>query len=163
MLSLIQDFAITLLIIILGHWIYGVADIVAYDFFVDFIVSSKYLILAVGILGSVTVVISAAMFEGLGFSQLTFGISKIFARICQFIITVLSILNIIFYTSMTTNFIRSSGYDIFVVLFLTLVSSCWALRIIDFNFHTKNTLLPVGLFAFMSLLLVEIVWPFFGF
>jgi len=163
MFSLIQDFAITLLIIILGHWIYGVADIVAYDFFVELVVSSKYLYLAIGIFASITVVVSAAVFEGLGFSQLTFGISKILARICQFIITILSILNIIFYASMATNFIRSIGYDIFVVIFLTLVSSCWASRMIDFNFHTKNTLLPVGLFAFMSVLLVEIVWPYFGF
>jgi len=163
MLSLLKDFAITALIMIFGHWIYGVADIVAYDFFIKFIIDNKFNILAIGILGSCSMVISAAMFQSLGLTQVTFMFSKLFARLCQFTITFLSILNIIFYASMKINFIRSSGYDIFVVLFMTLVASCWALRMIDFNFHTKNTLLPVALIAFMSVLFIEIVWPFFGF
>ena len=54
-------------------------------------------------------------------------------------------------------------YDLFIVLILTLGASCWALRMIDFNYHTKNTLLPVGLTAFMSFVLVKYVWPFYGF
>ena len=116
-----------------------------------------------GILGSGAVIISAALFQSLGISQLTFMISKIFARICQFAITFVSILNILFYTSMEMNLIRSAGYDVFIVLFLILGASCWALRMIDFNFHTKNTLLPVGLIGFMSVALVELIWPFYGF
>ena len=163
MLSLTKDFAITALIIIIGHWIYGVADIVAYDFFVELIVENKFKILAMGIFSSGAMVISAAMFQSLGITQVTFLISKLFARLCQFIVTFFSILNIIFYASMKMNLIRSSGYDIFLVLFMTLGASCWALRMIDFNFHTKNTLLPVGLIAFMSVLVIELVWPFFGF
>jgi len=163
MLSLTKDFAITALIIIIGHWIYGVADIVAYDFFVAVIVEKKILILAIGILGSGVMVISAAMFQSLGVTQVTFMISKLFARLSQFTITFFSILNIIFYASMKMNLIRSSGYDIFVVSLITLGASCWALQLIDFNFHTKNILLPVGLIAFMSVLVIEVVWPFFGF
>ena len=160
---LFQDFVITSFVLILGHWIYGVADIVAYDFFVELIVENKFKILAMGIFSSGAMVISAAMFQSLGITQITFLISKLFARLCQFIVTFFSILNIIFYASMKMNLIRSSGYDIFLVLFMTLGASCWALRMIDFNFHTKNTLLPVGLIALMSVLVIEIVWPFFGF
>jgi len=163
MLSLFQDFAITALIFIFGHWIYGVADTVAYDFLINFIVGNTSLFLTIGIVGSGTMVISAAMFQSLGFSQVTFMLGKFFARFCQFSITFLSILNILFYVSMETNFIRSAGYHIFIILFITLGASCWALRTIDFNFHTKNTLQPVGLVAFMSVLFVEFVWPFFGF
>lgn len=163
MISLFQDFAITSLIIILGHWIYGVSDTVAYDFFINFINGNTPLFLTIGIFGSGAMVISAAMFQSLGFSQVTFMISKLFARVCQFCITFLSILNIIFYASMETNFIRSAGYHLFIILFITLGASCWALRTIDFNFHTKNTLQPVGLVAFMSVLFVEFVWPFWGF
>jgi hypothetical protein len=163
MLSLIKDFAITAFIIIFGHWIYGVPDISAYDFFVDFISGNRPLILTIGVFASGAMVTSAAMFQSLGISQVTFLVSKVFARLCQFIINFFSILNIIFYASMEMNLIRSGGYDILVILFITLGASCWALRMIDFNFHTKNTLLPVCLVAFMSVLFIELVWPFFGF
>ena len=163
MFSLTKDFAITALIIMFGHWIYGVADIVAYDFFVEIFIEKRFTILAIGIFGSAAMVISAAMFQSLEITQVTFVISKFFARVCQFTITFFSILNIIFYASLEINFFRSGSYDIFVVLFMTLGASCWALRMIDFNYHTKNTLLPVGLIAFMSAMFVEVAWPLFGF
>ena len=163
MSGLLKDFAITALIMILGHWIYGIADSVAYDFIVDFIADNKILLLATGIFGSGIMLFLAAMFQGLGLSQVTFILSKLFARLSQFFITFFSILNTIFYAAMGQNLLRDIGYDLFIVLILTLGASCWALRMIDFNYHTKNTLLPVGLTAFMSFVLVKYIWPFYGF
>jgi hypothetical protein len=163
MSGLIKDFAITSFIMILGHWIYGITDSVAYDFIVNFIAANKILLIATGILGSGIMLFLAAMFQSLGLSQVTFMLSKLFARLSQFFITFLSILNAVFYAAMGLNLLRDIGYDVFIVLIITLGASCWALRMIDFNYHTKNTLLPVGLIAFMSFVLVKFIWPFYGF
>jgi hypothetical protein len=162
MLSLIKDFAITALIIILNHWIYGVEDVIAYDFVVGFISSKQALFLTIGILGSAALLIFSSM-DGLGLYKITYGLSKLFVRLSQFFITFLCILNIVFYSAMSTNIMRDSGYVLLLALILILGSSCWSLRIIDFNYHTRNALLPIGILAFLSVVLVEYVWPMAGF
>ena len=163
MSDLLKDFSITALIMILGHWVYGIEDIVAYDFLVYYFVSNKTFFLITGFLCSATVMFLAAMFEGLMLSQIAYILGKVFGRVCQFFIIFLSILNVIFYTSLSINFIQNSGYYIVVILALTLGSSCWALRIIDFNHHTKNALVPPYMLVFISVVLVEFIWPYYGF
>jgi len=163
MLGLIKDFAITALIMIFSHWVYGIEDLVSHDFLVDLIAGNKTLFLVIGILGSGTMLLFAAMFQGLGLSQLTFMASKVSARVCQFFITFLCTLNIVFYTSMGINLIRDSGYYILFILIMTLGASCWALNLIDFNHNTRNALMPPYTLAFMSVVLVEYFWPFYGF
>ena len=162
MSGLLKDFAITALIMIFSHWVYGIEDTVAYDFLVEVIVSNKALFVVTGTLGSGTAMFLAAMFQELGLSQVAFLLGKFFARMCQFLITFLSILNIIFYTSLSINLIQNSGYYILILLILTLGASCWALRMIDFNHHTRNALVPAYMLVFMSVVLVEFVWPFYG-
>ena len=162
MLGLIKDFAITSLIIILNHWIYGVEDVIAYDFVVGFISSKQALFLTIGILGSAALLFFSSM-DGLGLYKITYGLSKLFVRLSQFFITFLCILNIVFYSAMSTNLMRDSGYVLLFALILILGSSCWSLRIIDFNYHTRNALLPIGILAFLSVVLVEYVWPIAGF
>ena len=49
MLGLIKDFALTALVIILNHWIYGIEDTIAYDFIADQITRNKNLFIAAGI------------------------------------------------------------------------------------------------------------------
>ena len=163
MLGLIKDFAITALIIILNHWIYGVEDVIAYDFVVGFISSKQAFFLTIGILGSAALLIFSAAFEGLGLYKITYGLSKLFVRLSQLFITFLSILNIAFYMAMDINLMHDGGYVLLLVLVLILGSSCWSLRIIDFNYHTRNALMPVGVLAFLSIMLVRYVWPFYGF
>ena len=163
MLGLIKDFAITALIMIFSHWVYGIEDLVSHDFLVDLIAGNKALFLVIGILGSGTMLVFAAMFQGLGLSQLTFMASSLFARVCQFFIIFLCTLNIVFYTSMGINLIRDSGYYILFILIMTLGASCWALNLIDFNHNTRNALMPPYTLAFMSVVLVEYFWPFYGF
>ena len=47
--GLIKDFALTALIIILNHWVYGIEDTIAYDFTVGFIVKSQAFFMTAGI------------------------------------------------------------------------------------------------------------------
>jgi hypothetical protein len=162
MLGLIKDFAITALIIILNHWIYGIEDALAYDFIVGFISNKQALFLTTGILGSGALLFFSSM-DGLGLYKITYGLSKLFVRLSQFFITFLCILNIVFYSAMGINLMRDSAYVLLFVLILILVSSCWSLRLIDFNYHTRNALLPIGILAFLSVVLVEYVWPMAGF
>ena len=163
MLDLLKDFALTALIIIMGHWIYGISETSAYDSLVLFITANKTRIFTIGFLVSAGTVLFAALFQGLGLSQATFMVSKFFARLCQFFISFISILSIVFYAAMGLNFLRDNGYFLLVIMVLTLGATCWALRMIDFNHHTQNVLLPTCLLAFISVLLVEFIWPFFGF
>ena len=162
MLGLIKDFALTALIIILSHWVYGVEDVIAYDYVIGFITSKQALFLTIGILGSAALLIFSSM-DGLGLYKITYGLSKIFVRLSQFFITFISILNIVFYVAIGENLMRNSGYIFLFVLILIITSSCWSLRMIDFNYHTRNALLPVGILAFLSVVLVWYVWPLSGF
>ena len=161
MLGLIKDFAITSLIIILNHWVYDVEDIIAYDFIVNFITKNHTLFLSTGILGSAGLLIFT-LIEDLGLYKITYGLSKLFVRICQFFITFLCLLNIGFYLVINSNLMRDGGYISLCVLALILGSSCWTLLIIDFNYHTRNSILPVTIIAFMSVILVEFIWPLVG-
>ena len=163
MSDLFKDFAITAFIMIFSHWVYGIEDIIAFDFLVSVIVSNRALFIVTGILGSGTLLFLAAMFQDLILSQVAFMLGKIFARLSQFFITFMSILNIIFYTSMNINLIQNSGYYIVFILVLTLGASCWALRMIDFNHHTRNALVPSYMIIFMSVVLVEFIWPYYGY
>jgi len=161
--GLIKDFALTALIIILNHWVYGVEDTISYEYVVNFIAEKQTLFVATGILGSGALLLSASMFESLGLYKITYGLSKILARVSQSLIIFLAILNIVFYAAMGNNLMRDNGYLLLFSLFLILGASCWSLRIIDFNYHTKNALLPAGMMAFMSVVLVELVWPLLNF
>jgi hypothetical protein len=161
--GLIKDFALTALIIILNHWVYGVEDTISYEYTVNFIAKNQAFFLAAGILGSGALLISSSMFESLGLYKITYGLSKILVRVSQFLITFLAILNIVFYASAGFNLMRDNGYLLLFSLTLILGASCWALRIIDFNYHTKNAMLPVGMLALMSVILVEVVWPLYNF
>ena len=163
MAGLIKDFALTALIIILNHWVYGVEDIISYEFIVNFIARNQTLFLAIGILGSTALVLSSSMFESLGLYKITYALSKILVRVSQFLITFLTILNIVFYAAFGNNLMRDNGYLLLFSLALILGASCWALRIIDFNYHTKNAALPVGILAVISVILVEFIWPFYNF
>jgi len=161
--GLIKDFALTAFIIILNHWFYGVEDTISYDYLVGLITKQQTLFLAVGILGSGGLLLSATVFESLGLYKITYGLSKVLVRLSQFLITFLAILNIVFYAAIGTNLLRDKGYILLFTLFLILGASCWALRIIDFNYHTKNAMVPVGVITVMSIILVEFIWPFYNF
>ena len=161
MIGLIKDFAITALIIILNHWVYGVEDIIAYDFVVDFITRNHTLFLSTGILGSAGLLLFTSL-EGLGLYKVTYGLSRLSVRICQFFIIFLSIINIVFYLAIGMNLMRDSAYFLLFVLILLIGSSCWALRLVDFNHPTSDVLMPVGIIAFMSVILVEYIWPMVG-
>ena len=161
--GLIKDFALTALIIILNHWIYGVEDTISYEFIVNFIEKHRTIFLATGFLGSVALLLSSSMFESLGLYKITYGLSKVLVRVSQFVITFLAILNIVFYAAFGLNLMRDNGYLLLFSVALILGSSCWALRIIDFNYLTKNSVLPVSVLAFLSIILVEFVWPVYNF
>jgi hypothetical protein len=87
MAGLIKDFALTALIIILNHWVYGVEDIISYEFIVNFIARNRTLFIAIGILGSTSLLLSSSMFESLGLYKITYALSKILVRVSQFLIT----------------------------------------------------------------------------
>lgn len=161
--GLIKDFALTAFIIILNHWVYGIEDAIAYKFIVEFIVKYQMLILTLGFLGAGTLLISASMFESLGLYRITYGLSKIIVRVTQFMITFVTVLNIVFYAAIGDNLMRDNGYLMLFALGLILGASCWALRIIDFNHHTQNAVVPVSALTFLSVVLVEFVWPAYGF
>jgi hypothetical protein len=163
MSGIIKDFALTALVIILNHWIYGIEDTIAYEFLVRFIAKNQTLFIASGMVGSVILLISSSMFESLGLYKITYGLSKILIRVSQFLITFLAILNMVFYAALGNNLIRNNGYLLLFALALILGASCWALRIIDFNHPTQNEVLPVGLLAVISIILVEFIWPYYNF
>jgi hypothetical protein len=163
MSGIIKDFALTALVIILNHWIYGIDDTVAYGFMVDFIAKNQRLFIASGLVGSVVLLISSSMFENLGLYKITYGFSKILIRVSQFLITFLSILYIVFYAALGYNLMRDNGYLLLFSLALILGTSCWALRIIDFNHPIRNDVLPVSALFLMSIILVEFLWPYYNF
>ena len=163
MAGLLQDFALAAFIIMLNHWIYGVEDTISYEVIVNFISQKKSLIMAMSFLVSVTLLLSSSLFETMGLYKITYGIGKILIRISQFTITFLAVLNILFYAALDHNLMVDSGYQLLLSLSIVLCSSVWAIRVIDFNYNSQNALVPTGALAFMSILLVEVVWPFFNF
>jgi len=163
MAGLLQDFALAAFIIMLNHWIYGVEDSISYEFIVTFISQKKALIMAMSFLVSVTLLLSSSLFETMGLYKITYGIGKILIRISQFVITFLAILNIIFYAALDNNLMVDNGYQLLLSLSIVLCSSVWAIRVIDFNYNSQNALVPTGALAFISILLVEVIWPFLNF
>ena len=163
MLGLIKDFALTALIIILNHWIYGIEDNIAYDFIADHIIKSRTFFIATGIVSSIVLPLSSSMFESLGLYRITYGLSKILVRICQFLITFLAILNIVFYAALGSNLMHDNGYMLLFSLALIMGASCWSLRIIDFNHPIKDVVMPVSVLMLTSIILVEYIWPFYSF
>jgi uncharacterized YccA/Bax inhibitor family protein len=163
MITILQDLAITLVLIFLNHWVYGVEDSITYQYIVDLIARKQTFFLGLGILGSGSLLISATMFESLGLYKITYGLSRILVRVSQFLIIFLAVLNIAFYVALSNNLIRDNGYLALILLLLILGSSCWSLRIIDFNYPVRNAMVPVTVLALLSVILVEIIWPLTNF
>jgi hypothetical protein len=163
MTGILKDFALTVLIIFLNHWVYGVEDSISYEFIVDYIAKKQSFFLGMGILGSCFLLISAVMFESLGLYKITYGLSRILVRVSQFLIIFLAILNIAFYAALGNNLLYDNGYLALLLLILILSASCWSLRIIDFNYPAKNAMLPPLILALISVVLVQLVWPVMNF
>ena len=158
--GLVKDFALTVLVIILSFWIYDVEETIAYNSIVGFCSSNQTLFLATGIVGSLVLLFSASMFESFGLYKITYGLSKILSIACQFLITFIAIINIVFFAVLGSNLMRDGGYVLLLSLALILGASSWSVRISDFNYHTKDIVLPVSMFALMSVILVELALTF---
>lgn len=155
----IKDFALTALIIILNHWVYGIEDTIAYGFIVTFITRKHLVIFATAFLGSLALVLSATLFENLGLYQITYVLSRVLARVSRFLLTFLAVLNILFYTALGNNLMHDKGYQALFAVALLLGASYWSLRIVDFNHPVKNQTTPVGILVLVSIVLVEFIRP----
>lgn len=158
---MIKDFGLVAIIIFLNHWVYGVEDLYSYQYLTDFLTKHQTIFLAGGTLGSIWLVLSSYLFENFGLYKISYGLSKIFVRISHFFIMFIVSLNMFFYLTIDANLMRDKGYYILFILFIVLGASCTSLRIIDFNYHTKNAIVPITVVTAMSILLVEFIWPVF--
>jgi hypothetical protein len=156
---MIKDFVLAAVIIILNHWIYGVEDAYSYQYLVDFFSEYQTTFLTGGTIGAILLILSSYMFENFGLYKISYAFSKILVRVTQFLIMFLSLLNMAFYATLGANLMRNNGYFILFVLYAILGASCMSLRIIDFNYHTKNALVPISAVAALSVILVEFIWP----
>ena len=163
MYILIRDFALTVFIVLLALGIYDVDNETAYDALVTLIAENQGSFLGTGAIGIVFLLGFSAIFEQIGVYKITYGMSKAFARLSQLSISFLSILNVIFYATTGGNFLFQSGYINIIFLFIILGASCWTIRLNDFNYHSRNAMVPVGMLAVMSILLVSLIWPKMGF
>jgi len=156
---MIKDFVLAAVIIILNHYVYGVEDLYSYEYLVSFFTQYKTPFLAGGTIGAIVLVLSSYMFESFGLYKISYGFSKIFVRVSQFLIMFIALLNMLFYLAIGANLMRDNGYYMLFVLFAILGASCMSLRIIDFNYHTRNVIVPISVLAVLSVLLVEFIWP----
>jgi len=156
---MIKDFVLAAVIIMLNHWVYGVEDAYSYQYLVDFFSEYQTTFLAGGTIGAIALILSSYMFENFGLYKISYAFSKILVRVSQFLIMFLSLLNMAFYATLGANLMRNNGYFMLFVLYAILGASCMSLRIIDFNYHTKNVLVPISAVAALSVILVEFIWP----
>ena len=156
---MIKDFVLAAIIIILNHWVYGVEDAYSYQYLVDFFSEYQTTFLAGVTIGAIALILSSYMFENFGLYKISYAFSKILVRVSQFLIMFLCLLNMAFYVALGENLMRNNGYFMLFVLYAILGASCMSLRIIDFNYHTKNVLVPVSILAVLSVILVEFIWP----
>ena len=156
---MIKDFVLAAGIIILNHWIYGVEDTYSYQYIVDFFSEYQTTFLTGGTIGAIVLILSSYMFENFGLYKISYAFSKILVRVSQFFIMFLSLLNMAFYATLGANLMRNNGYFMLFVLYAILGASCMSLRIIDFNYHTKNVLVPISAVVVLSVILVEFIWP----
>ena len=156
---MIKDFVLAAVIMILNHWVYGVEDAYSYQYLVDFFSKYQNAFLGGGIIGALALIMSSYMFENFGLYKISYAFSKILIRVSQFLIMFLALLNMAFYVALDANLMRDNGYFMLFILYAILGASCVSLRIIDFNYHTKNALVPISILAVLSVILVEFIWP----
>ncbi len=156
---MIKDFVLAAVIIILNHYVYGIEDLYSYEYLVNFFTENKTAFLAGGTIGAIVLILSSYMFESFGLYKISYGFSKILVRVSQFLIMFIALLNMLFYLAIGANLMRDNGYYMLFVLFAILGASCMSLRIIDFNYHTRNVIVPISVLAVLSVLLVEFIWP----
>ena len=97
MFGLISDTALTMIIILLAHGVYGVEDVDAFNFIVDFISKNQTSFVGTGVFCLVILLGLSVVFESIGLYKITYGLSKILVRFSQFLISFLSLLNMILY------------------------------------------------------------------
>jgi len=162
MTGLIKDTAFTVFIVLLAHGVYDVDDVDGFNFIVDFISKHQTALVGTGVFCLILLLALSAVFETIGLYKITYGLSKILVRLSQFLISFLSLLNMIFYIAMGGNLLFGSGFLTIFLLFLILGASCWTIRVNDFNYHSMNAMAPIGVLATMSVLFVNFIWPMMG-
>ena len=162
MFGLIIDTALSVFVILLAHGVYGIEDVDAFNFIVDFISKNQTSLVGTGVFCLVILLGLSVVFENIGLYKITYGLSKILVRFSQFLISFLSLLNMILYLSMGGNLLFGSGFLTIFLWFIVLGASCWTIQANDFNYHSMNAIAPVGILATMSILFVNFIWPIMG-
>ncbi len=123
----------------------GVITEESYSFSIKYFNGQEYLYIASGLTLSVALIVLAMVFSALGSFRLVYGMSKVFLEVSQFLVSFLSLFSLALYFHFDLILWVDLARMITIVPFILLCAAAFSIRIFDFNYPVRNTL--VGHFS----------------
>lgn len=106
--------------------------------------------------GGVFVLVCAALvFGGIGFFNILYVMASAVYGLAQFLLCAMSLAFLVFWFDLEVNFWQDGGIPIAAVLYAWLYGAAFSLRVFDFNYPLKKTLLAYSILPFVCL---AVVW-----
>lgn len=118
---------------------------------VGFLAVNRAALLGGGLLGVLALVCAALFFGGVGFFSLLYMMAKAVYELVQLLLCAMSLALLLFWFALGVNFWLEGGGTLVVVLYAWLYGAAFSLRIFDFNYPLKETLLGYSLLPFVCL------------
>lgn len=123
----------------------GVINEEIYSFFIQYSNSQEYMYIGSGLILSIALIILSIVFSAVGSFRLVYAMSKVVLEVSQFLVSLLSLFALALYFHFDFILWVDLARMIAIVPFLLLGAAAFSIRIFDFNYPVRNTL--VGHFS----------------
>lgn len=150
-----KNFIIVGFVLVAFH-LAGVAALDMYDALARYVALNRLTLVGCGILLAALLAGASMLFSGAGFYNVLFAVAKIFYEMSQFAICGLTLLSVVFWFTIGENIWWSFGSTVGVVLYGMLISAAFSLRLFDFNYPIKETLMNYAVLPLAALVIITV-------
>jgi uncharacterized membrane protein YdcZ (DUF606 family) len=122
---------------------------------VDFLAANEKLLFGGGLLGALVLAGASLLFNRIGFFNILYVMAKAALELVKLLLCALSLGALFFWFDLRTNFWLEDGRVLAIVLYAWLFGAAFCLRMFDFNYPVRETLLS---YSALPLVFLTMVW-----
>ena len=128
----------------------------ALDAVVGFLAANRTPLLASGLLGLLALVCTSLLFAGIGFANILYLMAKAVFELVQLLFCAMSLGSLIFWFGLGANLWLEGGGALAIVLYAWLFGAAFCLRVFDFNYPVRETLISYSALPVICLVMIRI-------
>lgn len=130
----------------------GVTSAGVLDPMIALLGANRIALLAGGLLGALALVCASVLFSGIGFFNILYVLAKGFFELVQLLLCAMTVAALVFWFDLGINFWQEGGGPITIVLYAWLYCAAISLRVFDFNYPIRDTLISFTALPFVCMI-----------